>query len=319
MATFAVHGKMGTGKSKYSVYVMREAMKQGRRVACNFPLFLDKLLPGWHRISYTRIPDRPSVRDLIALGPGNPDSYDEEKNGVLVLDELAVWLNSRTFQEKERNEVLHWLVHARKYGWNVYFLCQNPMQIDRQVRESLLEYSVTMRALDKVRLPVIGLALQLVGLRGTFPKGVHASVVKLGFDPQAPLVEKAMFKGVDLHEAYDTRHVFVADPDAVPYSELGPHYFLPLPARRMSWLAKIAASLRGEGARNASSSRRGVATWPESVMRLPPETRWQLARSLASRADWAGVGRCTDATVRPEAANHRTFQRNAEAKVAAVS
>lgn len=287
MATYAVHGKMGTGKSKFSVWTMREALRGGQRIACNFPLYLDKLLPGFHRISYTRLPDRPSVRDLLALGSGNPDSYDEEKNGVLVLDELAVWLNSRTFQEKERNEVLHWLVHARKYGWNVYFLCQNPMQIDRQVRESLLEYSVTMKALDKVRLPVVGGLLQAVGLRGTFPRGMHAAVAKLGFDQSAPLVHRVMFKGDELHDAYDTRHVFVADADAVTRTELGPLYFEPLPPARPSRLALIAAGLRSffrqsSGRGDVRTRSQPSAHWPSHVLALPPGSRWRVARVLTA-------------------------------------
>lgn len=285
MATFAVHGKMGTGKSKFATWTMREAARGGRRIACNFPLFLEHFLPGGHRVSYTRLPDRPNVNDLLALGNGNPDSYNEENNGVLVLDELAVWLNSRTFQDDSRQEVLHWLVHARKYGWDVYFLCQNPMQIDRQVRESLLEYSVTMKALDKVRLPVIGGLLQAFGMRGTFPKGMHAAVAKLGFDQSAPLVHRVMFKGDELHKAYDTRHVFVANPDAVTFTELGPMYFQPLPAARPSWRAVIAAGLRSffrKSSRGVVRTRSQPSPWPAAVLALPPASRWRVAKLLAA-------------------------------------
>ena len=90
MADFAVHGKKGTGKSKFAVYLLRQAAAAGPRIACNFPIHLGKLLPRWHRIAYTQLPNRPTREDLDALGHGNPDSYDEEKNGVLILDELSV-------------------------------------------------------------------------------------------------------------------------------------------------------------------------------------------------------------------------------------
>lgn len=288
MANFAVHGKLGTGKSKYSVYVIRLALAAGRRAAANFPIDIGKLLPRHHRIACSQIPARPSLHDLQALGHGNPDSYDEEKNGVLILDELAVWLNSRTFQEKERGELLHWLVHSRKYGWDVYFLCQNPMQIDRQVRESLLEYSVRMKKLDKVRLPFVGYLMQMFGLRGTFPRGTHSAVVRLGFETDSPLVERSIFKGLDLHDAYDTRHVFESDPEAVTVTLLGPRYFEPLPVSPRSLLQKIAAAFRGEGDRKAPSrwaSSQPAVVWPSSVMNLPPGSRFRVAWVLADSAE----------------------------------
>lgn len=286
MADYAVYGKKGTGKSKFAVYLMRQAAAEGRRIAANFPVNLDKLLPGWHKVAFTQIPDRPTVNDLNALGQGNP-SYDEEKNGVLILDELAVWLNSRDFQASGRDGVINWAVHARKHGWDVYWLCQNPMQIDRQVRESLLEYSVRMKKLDQVRLPAVGFVLQLLGLRGTFPKGTHSAVIRLGFEHDSPLVDRKMFRADDLHECYDTRYVFKHDPEAVPVSWLGPRYFVPLPpqGKRRTGLGQIAAALGGAWSRAVSSrasSRQSTLPehWPESIRKLPAELRWEVARRL---------------------------------------
>jgi len=282
MADYAVHGKKGTGKSKFAAYLMRQAAGQGRRIAANFPINLDALLPGFHRVAFTQLPDRPKYRDLEALGCGNED-YDEEKNGVLILDELSVWLNSRSFQDKGRDELLHWSVHTRKLGWDVYWLCQNPLQIDRQVRESLLEYSVRMKKLDQVRLPFAGYLMQLVGLRGTFPKGTHSAVIRLGFDHDSPLVDRKIFKGDDLHEAYDTRYIFRENPDQTVVTWLGPRYFVPLPAQPVTRRQKIAAALGLKGARpssgRASSQPR---TWPHSVAALSPEARWEVARRLFS-------------------------------------
>lgn len=316
MADFAVHGKKGTGKSKFAVYVLQQALGNGRRVAANFPVNLDKLLPQYHKVAFTQVPNRPTRRDLEALGHGNPDSYDEEKNGVLILDELAVWLNSRNFQDKSREEIIDWAVHARKWGWDTYWLCQNPMQIDRQVRESLLEYSVSMRKLEKVRLPGIGFLLQLVGLRGTFPRGMHSAVIKLGFADDAPLVERVIFKGKDLHDAYDTRYIFVHDPEQVSVTWLGPRYFVPRPAP-LTWREKAAAALGLFGAGKGRMDRASLHHWPQSVMRLPPETRWHLARSLASRSDWAGVQRDPAKAVCLEASNRPTFANTVGAKAAA--
>lgn len=43
-----------------------------------------------------RLPDKPSLNDLLAIGVGNT-SYDESRNGLLVLDECGTWFNSRSW------------------------------------------------------------------------------------------------------------------------------------------------------------------------------------------------------------------------------
>jgi len=224
MSNFAVWGPLGAGKTKYAVWCARTALESGRRVASNIDLRLDALTKDKAR-SYIRVPDKPTAEDLFAIGNGNPHSYDEDRNGVLILDELATWLNSRSFQDKGRAGVLDWLVHSRKHGWDVYFLMQNPSQVDKQVRESLLQYSVHMAALDKVRIPMVGWMAQRVGLRGTFAKGSHWAQIRMGLDPHGLVVDSVIFKGNDLHAAYDTRQVFVLDPEARCYSVLHPDFF----------------------------------------------------------------------------------------------
>ena len=109
MAVYVVQGKLGTGKTKYAVGKLQEALRQGRRVATNLDLFMEHLVGPMNRSIVMRLPDKPSADDLMALGHGNPDSYDEERNGVLVLDELGSWLNSRQFQDKSRQALIDWL------------------------------------------------------------------------------------------------------------------------------------------------------------------------------------------------------------------
>jgi cellulose biosynthesis protein BcsQ len=118
-------GKLGAGKSLTAVARMREYAGEGRRIAGNLDLHLDKFAShSRSKVSYTRIPDRPTAADLMALGSGN-DTYDENNNGLLVLDELATWLNARNWQDPNRKALLDWFVHARKYGWDVIFLVQD--------------------------------------------------------------------------------------------------------------------------------------------------------------------------------------------------
>ena len=54
-----------------------------------------------------RIPDKPSLNDLLVIGTGNT-SYDESRNGLLVLDECGTWFNSRSWGDKDRQPVIDW-------------------------------------------------------------------------------------------------------------------------------------------------------------------------------------------------------------------
>lgn len=212
MAVYSVEGKLGTGKTKFCVWRAQQALKQGRRVASNVDLRLEALVPG-QRASYIRIPDKPTSADLDAIGHGNPESYDEERNGVLILDELGTWLNSRTFQDKSRAGVIDWLIHARKLGWDVYLIVQDANMIDRQVREALIEYQCKCMRLDKVKLPGLGAILGAVGNllgqeRWGYMPRVHAVTARVGMPPNAMVAERWLYRGDALHAAYDTRQVF---------------------------------------------------------------------------------------------------------------
>lgn len=211
MAVYSVEGKLGTGKTKFAVWRAQLALKQGRRVASNVDLFLDKLLP--HQFAhYVRLPDKPTGEDLMAAGHGNPDSYDEDRNGVMILDELGTWLNARSFQDKCRAQVLDWLIHARKLGWDVYLIVQDSGMIDKQVREALIEYRVKMFRGDKIKIPVIGGILNdLFGGRAGYLPRFHMAVARVGDGQNSVVAERWMFRGDDLHAAYDTRQVFRPD------------------------------------------------------------------------------------------------------------
>jgi hypothetical protein len=119
---------------------------------------------------------------------------------------------------------------------------------------------------------------------------MHSAVVRLGFEQDSPLVDRIIFKGEDLHECYDTRHVFEHDPEQVTTTWLGPRYFIPLPPRRLTLGQRIAAAFRGKGGRKSSglrASSRPESTWPVAVLNLPPGSRWRVAQVLARAGERA--------------------------------
>ena len=274
MAVYLVTGKLGTGKSKWCARRAQIAIREGRRVASNMDLYLDKLNPRTRKARYVRIPDKPSVRDLEAIGHGNPESYDEERNGLLILDELGSWMNTRQSLDGGRKAVVDWMIHARKLGWDVLLIVQAALMIDKQIREGIGEYVVSCYRLDKLKIPVIGGLLSAFGPKaGRLPR-LHVAATRLQLGPgNSHVVDRDFFRGDDLHAGYDTRQVFQDNPDAAAFTVLSPLYFSAAEDRVPWWRRWLSAG----GAKRAPATDR---TPPkpkhpviELLMRLPPDLR----------------------------------------------
>lgn len=240
MAIYVVTGKLRSGKTLSCVGKIREALLEGRRVATNLDLKLEALLPHDHRTAEVlRLPDKPTVADLQALPPGHDGEYREESFGLIVLDELGAWLNTRTWGDKERQPVIDWLLHSGKRRWDVYFIIQNLSMLDKQVREGLAEFVVYCRRLDRVRVPFVGGMLATLGIDLRPPK-VHIGTVKYGADRDAMTVDRWWFRGRDLYAGYDTQQRFTADGPGLhsmltPWHVCGRHEVAEQPGR--SWVA----------------------------------------------------------------------------------
>lgn len=270
MPVFSVEGKLGTGKTKFCVWRAQDAIRAGRKVASNVdiaPHLLNPRSPG--RI--LRIPDKPTADDLDAMGHGNPDSYDEDKNGLLILDELGTWLNSRSYQDKQRAGLLDWLIHARKHGWDVYLIVQDANMIDKQVREALIEYQVKCMRMDRVRIPIIGHFTGLIKDRWAYLPKFHLATARVGLGANAVVAERWQFVGENLHAAYDTRQIFRSDYPHGAHSVLPPWDYKPASLPFDAFKAKLAkvfkpATLRPVPPREKND----LIKW---VQRLPPERR----------------------------------------------
>lgn len=286
MPVYSVEGKLGTGKTLFCVWRAQEALLQGRRVASNVDLDLVKLTP-FRRSTYIRIPDKPTSADLFAIGHGNPESYDEDRNGVLLLDELGTWLNSRSFADKDRAAVLDWLIHARKLGWDVYLIVQDANMIDKQVRESLIELQVRCMRGDKVRIPVVGSFLAAFYRPLGYLPRFHWATARIGYGQNAIVADRWYYKGRDLYAAYDTRQVFKADYPHGPHTVLPPWGFDPPVPRLSRWLARVRAAvgLVVGSKRPAVGDARSLPKPPvmRLIARLPdPDERVRWARRWAA-------------------------------------
>ncbi len=276
MAIYFVSGKLGAGKGIVSVSRIVEAVRAGRRVATNLDLTLEAVLPARIKaFDVIRLPDKPVLSDLVALGPGNP-TMDEARNGLIVLDELGTWFNARSWNDKARQPVIDWLIHSRKHGWDVIFIAQSLGMVDKQVRESLVEFSVRVRRLDRLRVPVLGALVSSLtsGMLDLRLPRIHLGTVCYGAEPNAPVAERWWHRGDDVYAAYDTRQVFREDYPHGVFSYLSPWHLVG--RYRLSWWARVCEWWAG-GARRPVPARKSLAV---DLAVVPPDLRVRVARRL---------------------------------------
>lgn len=209
MSTYLITGKLGSGKTLSTIDKIKQALAKGQRVATNLDINLSALMPPWSRQSIVRLPDFPTAEDMLALGYGS-DTPDESTFGTIVLDEVAVWLNARNWNDAGRKDFIDWLLHSRKYGWHVYLIIQHQGLLDKQIRASVVEFLVECRRLDRLQVPFVGAIFKLFDAKLTLPK-LHYGLVRYGTGQYAPIAERWMYRGDNYYDAYDTRQIFTAD------------------------------------------------------------------------------------------------------------
>jgi hypothetical protein len=194
MAVYAITGGLGAGKSLQAVSKIREALASGRRVATNMNINIEHLVAGTRdKYDLTRMPDYPGLEDFQALGPGSEGKFDEKTFGIIVLDEVATFLNNREWNYdpnddgpkegaqkravKKRLDLIKWLRHARKHRWHLYLITQGLSSLDPQVRNELIEHEVRCRRMDRMTVPLLSSLTKVLGFGRLALPQVHVGVV----------------------------------------------------------------------------------------------------------------------------------------------
>lgn len=145
-----IEGVKRSGKTKYAIDLINDYLKRGRKVATNLDLYLDKMdVKNPHVI---RLPDHMSSTHLKDLGMGYPEleesdkNYDESKNGLVVIDELLTFLNSRSFKDKDRLQIVSWFVQMGKYGWDLVLIGQDFEGVDKQLRDTTIDQLINVKS-----------------------------------------------------------------------------------------------------------------------------------------------------------------------------
>lgn len=209
MSVYIITGKLGSGKTLVCVGRIHDYLARGARVATNLDIHMEHMAEKRDSMAFVeRLPDYPTAENLAALGSGN-ETYDEEKNGLLVLDECGTWLNTRAWAgDKGRQGMLDWMLHARKLGWDVLLIVQDLQIIDKQVRLALAEHLVVCKRGDRLAIPFVSKIVSVAtGSLLTFPK-IHFATVRYGSEQLSPVVDRWWYTGKRFYQAYDTKQSF---------------------------------------------------------------------------------------------------------------
>jgi len=288
MSNYAITGVLGMGTTLCAVDRIRSYLWHGRRVATNLDLKLENRLPWKNKTANViRLPDRPVASDFEALGRG-ADVLDESQYGLIVLDELATWLNARSWDDPQRKRLLDWLVHSRKARWDVIFLIQHLEALDKQVRQMLVEYHVKVLRFDKVRIPFVSSLGSLLSLGlwdGSMPKMHIGTVIFLpASTPTAPLVtDRWIVRGTDLYTSYDTEQVITDNYDRGLYSYLPPWQQHGRYQPAVGWPAFVLKVRVFLGLDAVPRRKLAPVDKLKPLLRLSPDVRWMAARSLVLR------------------------------------
>lgn len=205
---YVITGHLGSGKSLLAIRIAHDYLKAGKKVASNITLNLDKLMPEASRLTATKLPYIPTAEHLNLLGSAYEGAYDEEKFGLLILDEAGTWLNSRDWNDKDRRGLFQWITHARKLGWDVALIVQDFEALDSQIRRSVTEVHVKCSRTDRIKLPFIPV---------TAPK-FHIATARYQ-SPSGSIFKRWTARGDDYYDAYNTREAVKQE---ITYTEAGP-------------------------------------------------------------------------------------------------
>lgn len=215
-------GHLGSGKTLLGVALAQTYMLQGRRVASNITLNPEYLVGPQDRQVVTKLPFIPTPEHLEQLGKGyDGEEYDEEKFGLLILDEAGTWLNSHDWKDKDRRGLFQWITHARKYGWDVALIVQDWESLDAQIRRSVCEVYVSCSRLDRIKVPFLPVKLPRMHMATARYQG-----------PGGPKIRRWFTRGTELFKAYDTREAVKPE---VLWTDAGPVDVRAVQSRLSAW------------------------------------------------------------------------------------
>ncbi|WP_320153100.1 zonular occludens toxin domain-containing protein [uncultured Tolumonas sp.] len=229
MPCFAFTGKTGQGKGLCSAAFIGEYLQRGKLVATNMDIFPENFKDKYNKdIRIIRLPDIPTADDLRALGLGNPYPEDEDENALIMLDEVGVILNSRKWNQKGREELVSYIRHRRKYGFDMGFQIQGMGSLDTQVREDIIDYEVRCIKIQSLRIPIVSFFIKMATGKAfnKLPKSMRWHTAKFRNTETDMIDEVHRYTGKAVHHLYDTKQVISDEYPHGSYSLLTPWHLV---------------------------------------------------------------------------------------------
>lgn len=273
MPCFAFTGRTGQGKGLCAAAFCAEYIGRGKVVATNMDIFPEHFRDKYNRnVRIIRLPDCPTIADFIALGLGNDNPKDEDENGLIMLDEAGTFFNSRKWNEKGRDEVVSWIRHRRKYGWDLGFQIQGLGSLDTQIREDIIDYEVRCFNIATLHIPIVSSIIKMFTGKAyiKFPKWMRWHTAKFKNLETGMIDSVHRYTGRDVYNLYDTEQVIDRDYPHAIYSYLTPWHLvgryqtkvkvLPLIPKLLSFgLLYIASKIDGHSREYLSSKFKDIS------------------------------------------------------------
>lgn len=160
---WGIVGNLGGGKTLTSVAVAVESLRKGYAIVSNVTLDIKLICKTfnipWAKKLYTHISlDDPDF-DPFALPSGDPRGSGGKKRVLIILDEVAEWIDQYSSIKTPRIARLHsWLRHSSKRSQDVFFICQRQEYINKSFR-SLIARWLWVDDLAVYKIPKIKLKL----------------------------------------------------------------------------------------------------------------------------------------------------------------
>lgn len=127
---YLICGQKGTGKSLYTISLLRKLQNQYSYIYSNFPVKFCYKVDHYNWVNFRFVP-----------------------NSAILIDEAQLYFNSREFSKLTKNgigmQLLDYLTMCRHYQVDIYFITQSSNRIDLQIRE-LADYVFYLKHTFKI-------------------------------------------------------------------------------------------------------------------------------------------------------------------------
>lgn len=144
-------GTPGSGKSLHCAQVIRNHLKFYSDVIGTFHINKDCLFKkSNYEYTYINIYSL-SPAFLVAYAKNHKLKKGVEGSFLLIIDEAQRLFNSRTWNNKDRNDWITFFAEHRHLGYDIILVSQNDRMLDRQIR-ALIEYEYVHRKVTQFGL-----------------------------------------------------------------------------------------------------------------------------------------------------------------------